>query len=96
MKKYFNYSFLLPLCFFLLSVAVAHGGNDKAPFLVLMAAFYSFVTSGVYFLSALFKKPRKENLKKSLISGAPFLAVVVLFALARADIIDTLPILGFR
>lgn len=95
MKTYFGFS-LLPLCAYLLFIVDAHGGNDKAPILVLAAALFSLLVCAGYLLAAVGSGNRKENLKKAAFSALPFAVTIMLFGLARMEVIDTLPILGFR
>lgn len=95
MKSYFNAG-LIPCVLYLIAIVDAHGGNDKAPFLVIIVALLSFIMGLLYFIMVLSKKQKRENLQKAAISILPFIVTLSLFALARAGLVDTLPILGFR
>ena len=88
MRKLFDLS-LAPLYAFIIAVVLAHGGNDKAPFLVLGAALLSMVFCFAYLI-------QRRSMRKVLITGFPFILTGALFILARLHIIDIYPILGFR
>jgi hypothetical protein len=95
MRKYLNLS-LLPLCIYFIFVADAHGGNDKAPFLVLFAALLSFIAGFTYILTAFLGDRKKDNLRNAFVSLLPFITTAILFILSRMGLVDILPILGFR
>ena len=94
-NRYFDLS-LVPLLAYLISIIAAHGGNDKAPLLVIAVSFLSLIAGFAYFLVALLGTHRKVNLTRASISLVPFSATAILVVLARAGFVDTLPILGFR
>ena len=94
MKKIFRLRFA-PLLVFFIAVLVAHGGNDKAPFLVLAAALFSLVL-GLFYIVKSFVGARSSNLKKAMIAGLPFSFTAAIFLLAKLSLLDPMPILGFR
>ena len=88
MRKFFDLSFA-PIYAFIIAVLLAHGGNDKAPFLVLGAALFSMVLCFIYLIG-------RRSMRKVSIAGLPFILTGALFILARLHIMDIYPILGFR
>lgn len=95
MRKFFELS-LYPTYAYIAAIALAHGGNDKAPFLVMAAALFSMGVCVVYLISSIDRGHRRRSLRKAMIAGFPFILTGALFILARLHVIDIYPILGFR
>ncbi|MDI1226638.1 MAG: hypothetical protein PSY14_03015 [bacterium] len=87
--------FYLPLFLFGAAVAVAHGGNDKAPFLVIAAALFS-LAAGLWYVVKSFAAARRKNMQKALIAVLPFVITAAIMLAARMHLLDPLPLLGFR
>ncbi|HYD17713.1 MAG TPA: hypothetical protein VEF76_04455 [Patescibacteria group bacterium] len=84
-----------PMIVFILAVIVAHGGNDKAPILVLGAALFSLALMLLYLVKS-FLGARGSNLRKAFWAGAPFVFTAAIFLLAKFGLVDPRPILGFK
>ncbi len=94
MKKFFQFH-IVPLIVFIIAVLVAHGGNDKAPFLVIGASLFSLVVWMGYIAKS-FAGGRSRNLKKSMVAGLPFASTAAIILAAKMGLVDPLPLLGFR
>ena len=95
MRSDLDAAWIMPVLY-LIAVVYAHGGNDKSPFLVIAVAMMSFIVSLFYFIAAFSKRQKKKNLQKAVICILPFLVTSIIFTLARAGLVDTLLILGFK
>jgi spore maturation protein SpmB len=78
-----------------IAVAMAHGGNDKAPYLVLMAALFSLGVA-LFYVARSFSAARRANMRRALIAVIPFVVIGALLLGAKTGIVDPRPILGFR
>ncbi len=94
MKNLFRFH-VVPLFVFIFAVAVAHFGNDKAPFLVIGAALFSLVV-WLGYITKSFAGGRSRNLKKAMVAGLPFASTAAIILAAKMGLVDPLPLLGFR
>lgn len=78
-----------------IAVAMAHGGNDKAPYFVLVAALFSLGLALFYALRS-FSASRRINMRRAFIAVIPFVVIGALLLGAKTGLVDPRPILGFR
>lgn len=77
------------------AVALAHGGNDKAPYFVLLAALFSLGV-GVFYTMRSLSASRRLNMRRAFIAVIPFMVIGALLVGAKTGLVDPRPILGFR
>lgn len=78
-----------------IAVAFAHGGNDKAPYFVLLAALFSLALA-LFYLARSFSGSRRINMRRAFVAVIPFVVIGALLLGAKTGLVDPRPILGFR
>lgn len=78
-----------------IAVSFAHGGNDKAPYLVLLAALFSLALA-LFYIARSFSSSRRLNMRQAFIAVIPFVVIGALLLGAKTGLVDPRPILGFR
>lgn len=84
-----------PVFLSVIAIAMAHGGNDKAPFLVLFAALFSLALALFYAVRS-FSAARRMNMRRAFTAVIPFVVIGALLLGAKTGLVDPRPILGFR
>lgn len=77
------------------AVSLAHGGNDKAPYFVLVAALFSLGLA-LFYVARSFSVSRRLNMRRAFIAIIPFVVIGALLLGAKTGLVDPRPILGFR
>lgn len=86
----------MPVLIFMSSVFFAAlSGNDKAPFIVILALVINSVMV-VTRLRACLRSPRPRHWLSVYIAAAPIIYAVTVIILARAGVLDPLYFIGFR
>lgn len=78
-----------------IAVSFAHGGNDKAPYLVLLAALFSLALA-LFYLARSFSGSRRINMRRAFVAVIPFVVIGAVLLGAKTGLVDPRPILGFR
>jgi hypothetical protein len=85
------------LVFFVLAIVFSHlSGNDKASYLVLLCCFFSVILGIFYITKSLMLGAFLQNVWEINLAIFPAYFVLIVFVLARYDLLDPQTILGFR
>jgi len=92
-----NLASWMPLALFAVSVLLTTvGGNDKAPYLVLLSGVISAIVAIAFVVIGIASQKLALHLKNSLISAVPLILLLTIFVLARYGLVDPQKIVGFR